>query len=362
MNAHPAPHPSDGRQPRRRRLNPLPLALFASLLLAACAAPAAVPSAPGALKLTLAAYSSPSAAYDKIIPLFVADYKAKTGQAVSFATSYQGSGAQSRAVIGGLEADVVALALAPDVDAIAKAGLITHDWTTAPHKGIPSDSIVAFAVRKGNPKNIHDWADLAQPGLNVLTPDAASSGGARWNILGLYGAALRGHVTGVAANDPAAAQTFLTSVLMNVSVMDKDARTSMTTFEKGVGDVAITYEDEVVQGQQRGQDYQLIIPQSTLLIETPVAVVDTYVDKHGTRAAAEAFVNFLFTPPAQQVFAQLGFRPVDPDVAKATAAQFPAVTDLFTIDQFGGWSKANSDFFAANTGRYAQAQAAAQGK
>jgi sulfate/thiosulfate transport system substrate-binding protein len=343
---------------------------FGFALLAACAAPATPTSAPagattapaGSVKLTLAAYSTPAEAYAKIIPLFQAGYKAKTGQDVTFATSYQGSGAQARAVAGGLEADVVALSLGPDVDTIAKAKLITHDWTTAPHTGIVSDSVVAFAVRKGNPKGIKDWADLAQTGLNVLTPDAATSGGARWNILGLYGAALRGQVTGVTANDQKGAQDFLTSVLKNVSVMDKDARTSITTFEKGIGDVAITYEDEVLLGQQRGQDYALVIPHSTILIETPVAVVDSYVDKHGTRAVAEAFVNFLFTAPAQQVFAQFGFRPVDAGVAQSTATEFPAVADPFTVDQFGGWSKASADVFTQDTGVYYQSIATAQGK
>ena len=340
-------------------------------LLAACAAPlslvtpaatTAVPGSTGAVKLTLAAYSTPAEAYAKVIPLFQADYKAKTGQDVTFATTFGGSGAQSRAVIGGLEADVVALSLGPDVDAITKANLITHDWTTAPHKGIVSNSVVAFAVRKGNPKNIKDWADLAQPGLDVLTPDAATSGGARWNILGLYGAALRGQVAGVTANDQPGAQAFLTSVLKNVTVLDKDARSSITTFEKGVGDVAITYENEVLLGQQRGQDYQLIIPHSTILIETPVAVVDSYVDKHGTRAAAEAFVSFLFTVPAQQVFAQYGFRSVETTVAQAAVAQFPTVADPFTVAQFGGWSQASKDVFTKDTGIYDQAITAAQSK
>jgi sulfate transport system substrate-binding protein len=166
----------------------------------------------------------------------------------------------------------------------------------------------------------------------------------------------------VAANNPAAAQAFLTAVLKNVSVMDKDARTSITTFEKGVGDVAITYENEVLLGQQRGQDYQLVIPHSTILIETPVAVVDSYVDKHGTRAAAEAFVRFLFTAPAQQVFAQYGFRSVDATVAQTTASEFPTVPDQFTIDQFGGWNQAAKDVFTANTGVYAAALVAAQSK
>ncbi len=336
---------------------------FSLALLAACAGPAATTGvAGGSVKLTLAAYSTPAEAYAKIIPLFQADYKTKTGQDVTFATSYQGSGAQARAVVGGLEADVVALSLSPDVDSIAKAKLITHDWGAAAHKGIVSNSVVAFAVRKGNPKNIKDWADLAQSGLDVLTPDAATSGGARWNILGLYGAALRGQVAGVTANDQKSAQDFLTSVLKNVSVMDKDARTSLTSFEKGIGDVAITYENEVLLGQQRGQDYQLVIPHATILIETPVAVVDRYIDKHGTRAAAEAFVNYLFTPPAQLVFAQYGFRPVDPGVAQSTASQFPAVADQFTVDQFGGWTKASQDVFAKDTGIYYQAITAAQSK
>ena len=349
----------------------LGLAGLTLALLAACAAPAttaptALPTASAAsasaVKLTLAAYSTPAEAYAKIIPLFQADYKAKTGQDVTFATSYQGSGAQSRAVVGGLEADVVALSLGPDVDAIARSQLITHDWTTAPHQGIVSNSVVGFAVRKGNPKAIKDWADLAQTGLNVLTPDAATSGGARWNILGLYGAAVRGQIAGVNRDNPTGAQAFLASVLKNVAVMDKDARTSLTSFEKGIGDVAITYENEVLLGQQHGQDYRLVIPHSTILIETPVAVVDRYVDQHGTRAAAEAFVNFLFTAPAQQVFAQYGFRPVETSVAQATAAQFPAVADPFTVAQFGGWTQASKDIFAKDTGVYYQAITAAQSK
>jgi len=245
------------------------------------------------------------------------------------------------------------------VDRIAKAGLITHDWLAAPGHGMVSNSVVAFAVRKGNPKNIHDWADLAQPGVDVLTPNAATSGGAMWNILALYGAALRGHVSGVAANDAAAAQAFLQAVLKNVSVMDKDARSSITTFETGVGDVAITYENEVLLGQKRGQDYELVVPQSTIVIENPVVVVDSFVDKHGTRAAAEAFVKFLFTPAAQQIFADYGFRAVEPSVAQATTSKFATVADSFKIDQFGGWDKAVADIFG-DAGVYTQAIAAAQ--
>ena len=360
-------------------------------LLSACAAPTAVPTATAApvvpteveaqatdtaapaptetvaakppVKLTLAAYSTPAEAYAKIIPLFVAYWKAQTGQDVTFEQSYAGSGAQSRAVIAGLEADVVALALEGDVSNIAKADLLKREWKTlAPNKAIVTTSLVAFAVRKGNPKGIKDWADLAKPGLEILTPDPKTSGGAQWNILALYGAALRGKITGVPANDDKAATAFLTSVLKNVTALDKDARSSITNFETGNGDVAITYENEVLLGQQRKQDYELVIPSSTISIETPVAVVDVNSDKHGVTEVADAFVNFLFTKEAQEIFAQYGFRSSDADVLKATASQYPAVTDLFTIgDQFGGWSKAKPIYFG-DTGVYNQAIAEAQQK
>ncbi len=340
--------------------------MIVASLLASCTGNANNPTnaaSKSSLKLTLAGYSTPAEAYGKIIPLFVAQWKAEHNQHVTFEQSYGGSGAQSRAVIGGLEADVVALSLEDDVTNIAKASLITRDWQAIePNKGIVSTSIVAFAVRKGNPKNIHDWADLAQPGLEVLTPDPKTSGGAQWNILALYGAALRGKVKDVPANDDAAATKFLVAVLKNVTALDKDARSSITNFETGNGDVAITYENEVLLGQQRGQDYELVIPFSTIKIETPVAVVDVNSEKHGTTEAADAFVKFLFTKDAQQIFAQYGFRSIDPDVAAATASQFPKVEDLFAIgDVFGGWSKAKPKFFG-DTGIYNQAITEAQTK
>jgi sulfate transport system substrate-binding protein len=296
------------------------------------------------VKLTLAAYTTPREAYAEIIPLFQADWKDKTGQTVTFEESYQGSGAQSRAVVEGFEADVVALSLEADISRIENAGLITHDWRSEPFGGMVSTSAVAFAVREGNPKSIQDWADLTQPGLEVLTPNPKTSGGAMWNVLGLYGAAKRGHVDGFTADD-AGAQDFLLAVLQNVSVMDKGARESITTFEKGIGDVAITYENEVLVGQQAGVNYELVLPTSTIRIDNPVAVVDTYVDKHGTREVAEAFVDFLFTKEAQEILAKHGLRSPDPEVAKATAEQYPPIADLFTIDEFGGWKEATPKFF-----------------
>jgi sulfate transport system substrate-binding protein len=299
------------------------------------------------VKLTLAAYTTPREAYAEIIPLFQSYWKDRTGQTVTLEESYQGSGAQSRAVVEGFEADIVALSLEADVNRIEKAGLITHDWRAQPYGGMVSTSVVAFAVHEGNPKNIQDWADLAQPGLEILTPNPKTSGGAMWNVLALYGAAKRGHVQGFSADDEGA-QEFLLAVLQNVSIMDKGARESITNFEKGIGDVAITYENEVLVGQQAGINYELVLPSSTIQIDNPVAVVDTYVDQHGTREAAEAFVDFLFTKEAQEIFARHGLRSPDPEVAEATAAQYPPIEDIFTIDEFGGWEEATPAFFGDN--------------
>lgn len=300
---------------------------------------------PKSANLILGAYTTPREAYSKIIPLFQAQWKEKTGQEVAFEESYLGSGAQSRAIVEGFEADVAALSLEADINRIEKAGLITHDWHAVGAKGMVSTSIVVLGVRKGNPLGIKDWADLAKPGLEILTPNAKTSGGAMWNILALYGAAKRGFVEGVPKDDEAAAQAFLLAVLKNVKVMDKGARESITNYEQGVGNVIITYENEMLVGQKGGQDYEFIIPRSTILIENPVAVIDSYADKHGTREAAEAFVKFLFTKEAQQIFAEYGLRSVDPEVAKATADRYPPVEDLFSIEYFGGWSKATPDFF-----------------
>lgn len=297
-------------------------------------------------KLILGAYTTPREAYGKaLIPAFQKYWKEKTGQDVEFQESYQASGAQSRAIIGGFEADITALSLEGDVDKIAEAGLITHDWRATPTRGMVSTSIVVIATRPGNPRNVKDWADLAQPGLNVLTPDPKTSGGAQWNINAIYGAALRGFA-GVAKDDKPAAQEFLKNVLRNVSIMDKGARESITTFEKGVGDVAITYENEVLVGRQAGQVYDYIVPYSTILIENPLALIDKNVDKHGVREVAEAFVNFLRTQEAQLGYAKYGLRPVDPtSVSADVLAQFPAVQDLWKINYLGGWKKVSDEIY-----------------
>jgi sulfate transport system substrate-binding protein len=353
----------------------IPLMLALALVLAACggsqggtaagdtttSAPAAAPAASGGpTTIVLGAYTTPREAYGKLIPIFKEQWKQQTGQDITFQESYQGSGAQSRAIVEGFEADIAALSLEADITRIEKAGLITSDWKSGTYKGMVSTSVVVFAVRKGNPKGIKDWADLAKPGIEILTPDPKTSGGAQWNILALYGAAKRGFVDGVAKDDDQAAVEFLKAVLKNVAVMDKGARESITNFEKGVGDVAITYENEVLVGQVSGQDYEMVIPRSTFLIENPLAIIDKSVDKHGNRKLAEAFVAFLFSPEAQKVFADTGgLRSVDPEVAKATSSRYPPIQDLFPIGYFNGWSEATPKYFG-DDGVYSKAIAEVQ--
>jgi sulfate/thiosulfate transport system substrate-binding protein len=312
-------------------------------------------STPGdEVRLVLGAYTTPREAYSEIIPRFQEYWLEKSGQRVIFEESYLGSGAQSRAVVDGFEADIVALSLEADVTRIQQAGLITHDWKAGEYHGIVTTSIVSFAVRRENPINIQDWSDLAKPGIEVLTPNPHMSGGAMWNILGLYGAALRGHIEGVPPNDHTAAAEFLRQVLANVSVMDKSARESILNYEMGIGDLAITYENEVLVGRNSGQTYELVIPTSTIMIQNPIAIIDANVDKHGTREVAEAFVAFLYTKEAQDIFAQHGLRVVNPEAAAASASLYPEVEDLFTIEYFGGWDVVMVDYFGPE-GIYNQA-------
>lgn len=297
------------------------------------------------VRLVLAAYTTPREAYGEIIPIFQTYWLEETGQRVVFEESYLGSGAQSRAVVEGFEADIVALSLEADVTRIQNAGLITHDWKAGEYRGMVTTSIVAFAVREGNPKQVQDWIDLAKPGIEVVTPNPNMSGGAMWNILGLYGAALRGHIPGVAQNDHVTAADFLRQVLNNVSVMDKSARESILNYEMGIGDLAITYENEVLVGRNSGENYELVIPTSTILIENPIAIIDVNVDKHGSREVAEAFVDFLYTREAQDIFAQHGLRVVNPESAAAFSSLYPEVEDLFTVEYFGGWDTIMVDYF-----------------
>ena len=308
--------------------------------------------------INFAAYSTPREVYDaKIIPTFVKEWKDKTGQTVLFNESYAGSTTQAQNVVNGLGSDVVALSLAPDIQTIQDAGLITHDWTQAPDGGMVSASVAVFDVRPGNPKGIKDWSDLAKPGTGVLTPDPAQSGGARWNLVALWGAALRGDVTGIAKGDEAAATTLMQGVTHNVISYDKSARDSIQNFESGNGDVAITYENEVKTAQAAGEADTAVYPKGTVLIENPVAVVDKNAQAHCVEDVANAFVDYLHTKEAKDFYTTVGYlRPVDPGKAAAgdPANGFPAIHDLFTVADLGGWDALDQKLFS-DTGIATQA-------
>lgn len=304
--------------------------------------------------LTLGAYTTPREAYSRaILPAFARRWREKTGQEVEFRESYQGSGAQSRAILSGFEADVAALSLEGDIERLVRGGLITHDWRGKGRRGMVSTSVVVLAVRSGNPLGVRDWEDLARPGVKVLIPDPKTSGGAQWNFTAIYGAAMRGRA-GVPAGDPDAARDLLRRILANVVMMDKGARESITNFEKGVGDVAVTYENEVLVARQAGRHYDYIVPRSTILIENPVAVVDRYADRHGVREAAEAFVEFLWTMEAQRAYAHYGLRPVEQGAGSASPAVYPQIEDLWRIDALGGWLRVSLDLFSP-VGAYTRA-------
>lgn len=294
------------------------------------------------VQITLVSYAVTRAAYEKIIPKFVAKWQKEKNQTVTFKQSYGGSGSQTRAVLDGLEADVVQLALASDVDKIQKGGLINAGWQNeVPNNGIVTKSVVALVTRPGNPKKVKDWRDLARPEIKTITANPKTSGVARWNFLGLWGS-----VTQTGGNE-AKAREFTTKVYNNVPVLPKDARESTDVFYKqGQGDVLLNYENEVLLGKQKGENLPYILPPVNISIDAPVAVVDKNVDKHGTREVATAFVKYLFTPEAQTEFAKTGFRPVNPTVAKQFAKNYPTIPKLFTVSAFGGWETAQKKFFS----------------
>ena len=277
---------------------------------------------------------------------FAAYWKAKTGDQVAVRQSHGGSGKQARSVIDGLDADVVTLALAYDIDELAeRAKLIPPDWQKRlPHNSSPYTSTVVFLVRKGNPKGIKDWDDLVKPGVSVITPNPKTSGGARWNYLAAWGYALKKF-----GNDPAKAQQFVASLFSNVPVLDSGARGALVTFpERGVGDVFISWENEAfLAAQELGPDkFQVVVPSLSILAEPPVALVDKVVDRKGTRDVATAYLQYLYTPQGQDIAAQHHYRPIDPKVAAKYDKQFAKVS-LFTIDElFGGWAKAQKTHFA----------------
>lgn len=277
---------------------------------------------------------------------FAKAYKAKTGDTVTIKQSHGGSGKQARSVIDGIDADVVTLALAYDIDEIsAKAKLLPSDWQKRlPHNSSPYTSTYVFLVRKGNPKGIKDWGDLAKPGVSVITANPKTSGGARWGYLAAYGWALK-----QPGGSEAKAKEYIGKVLANVPVLDSGARGSTVTFaERGLGDVLLAWENEAhLSLKEFGPGkFDIVYPPSSILAEPPVAVVDKVVDKKGTRAVAQAYLEYLYTPEGQEIAAKNFYRPTDPKVAAKYASNFPAIK-LFTVDEvFGGWANAQKTHFA----------------
>ena len=297
-------------------------------------------------KLALVAYSTPREAYAQLIPAF---QKAAAGNGVSFSQSYGASGEQSRAVAAGLDADVVAFSLAPDITSLVQKHLVPQSWNKDRWHGMVTRSVVVFVVRDGNPKHLRTWSDLLKPGVQIVTPNPFTSGGARWNVMAAYGGALR------AGKTPQRAQAFLAQMWKHVVAQPSSAREGLQTFLAGRGDVFLAYENEAIFAQKHGQPVRFLIPKATILIENPIAV--TSISQH--KQQAQAFVNFLHTKPAQRIFAENGYRPVIKGVTQGLS--FPVRPQLFTIKYVGGWAQVENKFFDPNSGIMARIERASGG-
>jgi len=315
---------------RPRTLSPaLAVATVLTLAAAGCGGQSEG-STGGGGDLTLVAYSTPQEAYEEIIPAF---QRTAGGEGVTFDQSYGSSGEQARAVESGLPADVVALSLASDVDKLVDAGLVDGDWASDEFDGFVTKSLVVFATREGNPKDIRTWDDLLEPGVEVITPNPFTSGGAKWNIMAAYGAQLE------RGRSEREAEDYLTRLFRQVPVLDKSARESLQTFASGKGDVLLAYENEAITARQKGERLDYVTPDETILIENPVAVVD----ESPNAEAAHAFADFIRGPEAQRIFAAHGYRTVREELKDER--RYPTPPHLFEIDRFGGWSEVNDRFF-----------------
>jgi len=299
----------------------------------------------GAVELLNVSYDPTREFYQDYDAMFAKYWKDKTGDSVKIAQSHGGSGKQARSVIDGLEADVVTLALAYDIDAIVQhAGLLPADWQTRlPHNSTPYSSTIVFLVHKGNPKHIKDWDDLVKPGIQVITPNPKTSGGARWNYLAAwaYADAKFGH-------DEQKVRAFMAALFKNVPVLDSGARGATTSFvQRGLGDVLLAWENEAMMAEESfgKDDFQIVRPSLSILTEPPVAVIDKVAERHKTREVAEAYLRYLYSPEAQELAAKHYYRPTDAAVAAKVKDKFPAMT-LVTIADLGGWQKAQQTHFA----------------
>jgi sulfate/thiosulfate transport system substrate-binding protein len=330
---------------RTRKLRPATIvaALLAMLAISACGGTSNESGGGGGDggggSLTLVAYSTPEEAFREIIPAF---NKTPEGEGVSFDQSYASSGEQSRAVEGGLPADVVDFSLEPDITRLVEAGLVDEDWNQNEHNGMVTDSVVVFMVRKGNPENIRTWDDLIGDGIEVIEPNPFTSGGAKWNIMAAYGAQLE------QGKSEEEARQYVADLFEHVPVLDKSARESLQTFSSGKGDVLLGYENEAILAQQSGEEIDYVVPDETILIENPLAVIN----ESQNLETAEAFVDFLYTKEAQQIFADTGYRPVVEGVE--SPHDFPDPPSLFDITKFGGWDKVNDEFFDPEAGIVAE--------
>jgi sulfate transport system substrate-binding protein len=294
----------------------------------------------GSKSLSLVAYSTPEVVYDEIEPLF---QKTGAGEGVGFKSSFGASGEQSRAVEAGLKADVVSFSLAPDMDRLVKAGLVDSNWADTPSKGFVTTSLVSFIVRKGNPKGIKTWDDLLKPGVKVLTPNPFTSGAAKWNLLGAYGAKSDG------GKNPQAGLDYLTQLITkHVVVQDKSGRDALNNFTSGTGDVLLSYEYEATTAQKKGQDVDFVTPDDTIKIQNPIAVTKSAPE------SAHKFLDFVLSKQGQEKFASWGYRPVNQEVFDANKDKFPEPKKLFTIDDLGGWSKVNDEMFDPEKGSVAK--------
>jgi sulfate/thiosulfate-binding protein len=288
--------------------------------------------------LDLVGYSTPEKAYDALTAAFA---HTAAGKGVGFSSSFGSSGSQSRAVDAGQKADVVAFSTTPDMTRLVDDKLVASNWNANPEHGFSSDSVVVFVVRKGNPDHITSWSDLIKPGVQVITPNPSTSGSARWNILAAYGAQLK------LGDSPAQALAYVkTLITKHVPVEDASASTSLATFETGKGDVLLDYESDAIAAKAAGDKVSYVIPKQTILIQTPIAV--TAKSSHATQA--KAFLAYQWSAAGQTIWAQQGYRPVDPAIAKKFASTFPTPAQLFTIGYLGGWSKVSDEFFGSSGG------------
>jgi sulfate/thiosulfate-binding protein len=294
----------------------------------------------GSKSLSLVAYSTPQVVYDEIIPAF---QKTGDGEGVGFKSSFGASGEQSRAVEAGLKADVVSFSTEPDMTRLVDAGLVGKDWNTTPNKGLVTTSVVSFIVRKGNPKHIKTWDDLLKPGVQVLTPNPFTSGAAKWNLLAGYGAKSN------AGKNPQAGLDYLTELLTkHVKVQDKSGREALQTFTSGTGDVLLSYEYEATTAQKKGEKVEYVTPDDTIKINIDIATTEKAAPQ------AQKFLDYVLSKPGQERFADWGYRPVNQEVFDANKSKFPVPSNLFTIEDLGGWPKVNEEMFDPEKGSVAK--------